>query len=208
MDRYRVYFTGIGGQGTLLATMVLAEAAIYAGYHVVASEVHGMAQRGGVVESTVIIGDVRSPIISDGEADVLLGFEPVETYRAVRKCSARSVVVSNTEPVMPYSVAIGKGSYPDVDCLFEFIRNRTEKLITLNAKALAQQTGSAVSTNVVMLGALAKSDVLPIHKEAFEEIIGTKTKARFVEVNLKAFDLGFAATRSVKPAPYPFRIET
>lgn len=195
MDRYRVYFTGVGGQGTLLATRVLAEAAIYAGYHVVTSEVHGMAQRGGIVESTVIIGDVRSPIISDGEADVLLGFEPVETYRTVRKCSARSVVISNTEPVMPYSVAIGKGFYPDVDCLFEFIRNRTERLITLNAKALAQQTGSAVSANMVMLGALARSDVLPIHREVFEEIIGTKTKDRFVETNLKAFDLGFASTR-------------
>jgi len=74
MDSYRVYFTGVGGQGTLLATSVLAEAAILAGYHAVTSEIHGMAQRGGVVESTVMIGDVKSPIISDGEADILLGF--------------------------------------------------------------------------------------------------------------------------------------
>jgi len=112
MDKYRVCFIGVGGQGTLLATMVLAEAAIHAGHHVLASEVHGMAQRGGVVESTVMIGDIKSPIISEGEADVLLGFEPVETYRAMRKCSADSVVISNSVPVMPFSVAIGKGSYP------------------------------------------------------------------------------------------------
>ncbi|MCK4488500.1 MAG: 2-oxoacid:acceptor oxidoreductase family protein, partial [Desulfobacterales bacterium] len=112
MENYRVYLTGVGGQGTLLATMVLAEAATWAGHNTLASEVHGMAQRGGVVESMVVIGNIRSPIISDGEADVLVGFEPVETYRAMRKCSADSVVVSNTVPIIPYTVAIGRGRYP------------------------------------------------------------------------------------------------
>ena len=194
MDCYRVFLTGVGGQGTLLATMVLAEAAIYAGHNALASEVHGMAQRGGVVESTVMIGDIKSPIISDGEADVLLGFEPVETYRAMRSCSADSVVVSNSVPVTPYSVAIGKGSYPDVEKLFAFIRSRVRKLITLDARALAQQAGAVVSANVVMLGALAMSEVLPISREAFEETIRTKTKKKFVETNLQAFDLGFGAS--------------
>jgi indolepyruvate ferredoxin oxidoreductase beta subunit len=193
MDKYRVYFTGVGGQGTLLATRVLAEAAIQAGHDAVASEVHGMAQRGGVVESSVIIGDIKSPIISDGEADVLLGFEPLETYRAIGKCSAASVVVSNSVPVTPYSVAIGKGSYPDVEKLLAFIRSRVKKLITLNAQALARQAGSVLSANIVMLGALARSSALPIDRGAFEEVIRTKTKANFVESNLKAFELGFAA---------------
>lgn len=193
MDCYRVFLTGVGGQGTLLATMVLAEAAIHAGHHVLASEVHGMAQRGGVVESTVMIGDIKSPIISDGEADVLLGFEPVETYRAMCKCSAHSVVISNSVPVMPYSVAIGKGSYPEVEKLFAFIRGRVRKLITLNARALAEQADSLLSANVVMVGALARSGVLPVPREAFEETIRTKTKAAFVETNLRAFDLGFEA---------------
>jgi indolepyruvate ferredoxin oxidoreductase beta subunit len=193
MDKYRVCLTGVGGQGTLLATMVLAEAAIRAGHHVLASEVHGMAQRGGVVESTVMIGDIKSPIISKGEADVLLGFEPVETYRAMGKCSADSVVISNTVPVMPYSVAIGKGSYPEVEKLFAFIQSRVKKLLTLNAQALAEQAGSLLSANVVMVGALARSGVLPISTEAFEETIRTKTKAAFVEANLRAFDLGFGA---------------
>jgi indolepyruvate ferredoxin oxidoreductase beta subunit len=173
--------------------MVLAEAAIRAGHHVLASEVHGMAQRGGVVESTVMIGDIKSPIISEGEADVLLGFEPVETYRAMGKCSADSVVISNTVPVMPFSVAIGKGVYPVVEKLFAFIQSRVKKLMTLNAQALAEQAGSLLSANVVMVGALASSGVLPVSREAFEETIRTKTKAAFVEANLRAFDLGFGA---------------
>jgi indolepyruvate ferredoxin oxidoreductase beta subunit len=152
-----------------------------------------MAQRGGVVESTVMIGDIKSSTISDGEADVLLGFEPVETYRAMRKCSADSVVISNSVPVTPYTVAIGKAIYPEVGRLFAFISDRVKKLITLNAQALAEQAESAVSANVVMVGALARSGVLPIPIEAFEETIRTKTKASFVEANLRAFDLGFSA---------------
>ena len=191
MDCYRVFLTGVGGQGTLLATMVLAEAAIYAGHNVLASEVHGMAQRGGVVESTVLIGNIRSPIISDGEADVLLGFEPLETYRAMGKCSEDSVVISNDVPVIPFSVTIGKDKYPDVATLFGFIRERVRQLNTLDARVMALKAGAALSTNIVMIGALARSGVLPVPREAFEEIIRTKPKKRFVETNLKAFDLGF-----------------
>ncbi|MBN1842393.1 MAG: indolepyruvate oxidoreductase subunit beta [Deltaproteobacteria bacterium] len=194
MDNYRICFTGVGGQGTLLATKVMAEAAIYAGHNVLASEVHGMAQRGGVVESTVMIGDIKSPIISDGEANVLLGFEPVETYRALRRCSADSVVISNSVRVTPFSVAIGKGAYPDVEKLFAFVRSRVKKLITLNAQTLAQQAGSALSANVVMIGALASSGVLPVAREAFEETIRTKTKEKFVEANLRAFGMGFGTS--------------
>jgi indolepyruvate ferredoxin oxidoreductase beta subunit len=193
MDHYRVYFTGVGGQGTLLATMVLAEAAIQAGHNALASEVHGMAQRGGVVESTVMIGDIKSPIISDGEADVLLGFEPVETYRAMRKCSAATVVVSNTVPITPYGVAIGRGAYPDVEKLFGFIQSRVKQLITVNAQALGEQAGALLAANIVMLGVLAGSAALPVPKEAFEETIRTKTKEKFVETNLRAFELGYAA---------------
>ena len=190
-DSYRIFLAGVGGQGTLLATMVLAEAAVYAGHNVVTSEIHGMSQRGGVVESTVMIGDIKSPIISDGEADLLLGFEPLETYRAIRKCSADSVVISSSVPVTPHSVTIGKSSYPDIDKLFAFIKPRVKRLITLDAQTLAEQAGSVLSANVVMLGAVASSGVLPVPREAFEETIRTKTKAKFVEANLRAFDLGF-----------------
>jgi len=192
-NKFRVCFTGVGGQGTLPATMVLAEAAINAGHNVLASEVHGMAQRGGVVESTVMIGDINSPIISDGEADVLLGFEPLETYRAMRKCSADSVVISNRVPVMPFGVSIGKSDYPDVDTLFDFIAGRVKTLVTLDAQALAKEAGSVLSGNVVMLGAVARSGAIPVPREAFEETIRTKTKATFVEANLRAFELGFGA---------------
>jgi indolepyruvate ferredoxin oxidoreductase beta subunit len=193
MESYRIFLTGVGGQGTLLATTVLAEAAAFAGLNVLASEVHGMAQRGGVVESAVLIGEIKSPIISDGEADVLLGFEPLETYRAMRKCSAESVVISNSVPVTPYTVSIGTRTYPQVGKLFSFIAGQVKQLIALDAQALAKEAGSLLSANVVMLGAVAKSGVVPVPREAFEEVIRTETKAKFVETNLRAFDLGFGA---------------
>jgi indolepyruvate ferredoxin oxidoreductase beta subunit len=139
-----------------------------------------------------MIGDVKSPIISDGEADILLGFEPVETYRAMRKCWADSVVISNTIPIMPYGVSIGKSAYPNIEKMFDFIRSRVKRLVTVDAQGLAEQAGSVLSANVVVLGALTGSGVLPISREAFEETIRTKTKKAFVETNLKAFELGFA----------------
>lgn len=192
MAEYRVYLTGVGGQGTLLATKILAEAAIHAGHQTIASEVHGMAQRGGIVESTVLLGNIGSPIISDGEADVLLGFEPLETYRAMAKCDKDSIVISNEVPIMPFSVAVGKAVYPEVTMLFDRIRGCVRRLDTLNAQALALEAGNALSTNIVMLGALARSEALPISKVSFEETIRTKTKERFLETNLKAFELGYS----------------
>jgi len=193
MAEYRVYLTGVGGQGTLLATKILAEAAIHAGYETIASEVHGMAQRGGIVESTVLMGNIGSPIISDGEADVLLGFEPLETYRAIGKCAKDSVVISNDVPIMPFSVAAGKAVYPEVSMLFDRIRNCVHRLDTLNAQAVALEAGNVLSTNIVMLGALARSEALPLSKESFQETIRTKTKEQFLETNLKAFELGYSA---------------
>ena len=94
MKIWRIFFAGVGGQGTLLATRVLGEAALLTDIKVVVSEIHGMAQRGGVVESAVLMGDVTSPIVSNGEADVLIGFEPLETIRTLTKCNKKSIVIT------------------------------------------------------------------------------------------------------------------
>ncbi|MGD8670481.1 MAG: 2-oxoacid:acceptor oxidoreductase family protein, partial [Desulfobacterales bacterium] len=101
MQTTRLIIVAVGGQGNLLASKVLGEAALLADIPVRMSEIHGMAQRGGVVESAVVFGDALSTIISDGEADVLLGFEPSETLRALNKCNAETVVITNTAPLPP-----------------------------------------------------------------------------------------------------------
>ena len=193
MDIMRLIMVAVGGQGNLLASRVLGEAALLSGVPIRMSEIHGMAQRGGVVESAIVFGDAKSTIISDGEADVLLGFEPSETLRALNKCNSETVVITNLAPLPPFTVAIGKGVYPDLDQVQKLIREKTARLIALDAVSLAKQAGNVMSVNMVLLGALVQTDTLPLEAEAVKETIRTKTKQAFVETNLKAFELGFAA---------------
>ena len=193
MDPIRLIIVAVGGQGNLLASKVLGEAALLSDIPVRMSEIHGMAQRGGVVESALVFGDARSTIISDGEADVLVGFEPSETLRALNKCSAETVVITNLAPLPPFTVAIGRGVYPDLDLLQKLIRAKTAKFIGFDAVALAREAGNVLAVNIVLVGSLIQTGLLPLSKECVHEAIRTKTKEAFVDSNLKAFELGFSA---------------
>jgi indolepyruvate ferredoxin oxidoreductase beta subunit len=191
MQAWRIFFTGVGGQGTLLATRVLGEAALAANIPVVVSEVHGMAQRGGVVESAVVIGEVQSPVISDGEVDILMAFEPLEALRALRKCSASSLVICNNSPVAPFSVSSGRDQYPEVSEMMETISSQVGNLIAYDARALARDAGSELSVNIVMLGTLMRHASMPFDEEVVKKVLNTRTKRSFLEINLKAFELGY-----------------
>jgi indolepyruvate ferredoxin oxidoreductase, beta subunit len=193
MDITRLIIVAVGGQGNLLASKVLGEAACRQDIPVRMSEIHGMAQRGGVVESAMIFGDAHSTIISDGEADVLLGFEPLEALRALNKCNADTIVITSTSPLPPFTAAIGKGVYPDMAAIEGYIRPRVKSLITLDANALAVEAGNVLSVNMVLLGSLIGAGVLPLSDAAVCEAIKDTTKAAFAETNLKAFDLGRSA---------------
>jgi indolepyruvate ferredoxin oxidoreductase beta subunit len=193
MKATRLIIVAVGGQGNLLASKVLGEAALMADIPVRMSEIHGMAQRGGVVESAIVFGDAQSTIISDGEADVLVGFEPAETLRALNKCNPETVVVTNMAPLPPFTVSIGRGVYPDLDQAKRLIAAKTGGLIALNAADLAREAGHIMSVNIVLLGALCHTGILPLSAETVREAIQTRTKAAFVEVNLNAFDLGYRA---------------
>ncbi len=190
MDTKRCVFVGVGGQGNLLASRLLGEAALAAGIPAVVSEIHGMAQRGGVVESAVLMGQVTSPIVSGGEADVLVGFEPLETLRAMGKCSRETLVITNLQPLPPFTVSIGQGTYPAVDEVMGLISKKVERVVSLRGNDLAQEAGNPLSLNMVMLGALIGSGSVAITAEGMKETISTSTKKAFLESNLKAFDLG------------------
>jgi indolepyruvate ferredoxin oxidoreductase beta subunit len=191
METKRLVIVAVGGQGNLLASNVLGEAALLKGIPLNMSEIHGMAQRGGVVESALVFGDAKSTIVSDGEADLLVGFEPAETLRALNKCNANTVVITNLAPLMPFTVNIGQGVYPDLEKLQELIRTKTKKLIAFNAAALAKEAGNVLSVNMVLLGALIQTGILPLTAETVKDAMKRKTKPQFLESNLKAFDLGF-----------------
>ena len=127
------------------------------------------------------------------EADVLIGFEPSETLRALEKCSSETVVITNVTPLMPFTVAVGKGVYPDLKEALNLIRKKVKRLIALNADALAEQAGSPMAVNIVMLGALAQSNTIPITGDQMKEALKKNLKKKLWDINLKAFDLGYEA---------------
>jgi indolepyruvate ferredoxin oxidoreductase beta subunit len=194
METTRLIIVAVGGQGNLLASRILGEASLLSGIPIRMSEIHGMAQRGGVVESALVFGKAESTIISDGEADVLVGFEPSETLRALNKCNSNTTVITNLSPLPPFTVAIGKGVYPDLDKLQELIRAKTKKLIAFNATALAKEAGNVMSVNMVLLGALLQTGILPLSADNVKEAITVRT-GRFAEMNIKAFELGFSSAK-------------
>jgi len=179
----------------LLASRVLGEAALEAGFSPLVSETHGMAQRGGIVVSTVVLGEVKSPIISPGEADVLLGFEALEAFRALDRCHARTLVIANAATLMPYPVAIGQARYPSVEQMFQRLAEQVGALLAFDAGALARQAGSPLAVNMVLLGALAATEALPLAAADILAVIRSRTKEKFLASNLQAFELGGAAAR-------------
>jgi indolepyruvate ferredoxin oxidoreductase, beta subunit len=191
----RIFLTGVGGQGTLLASRLLGEAALAAGFNPMVSETHGMAQRGGIVVSTVVLGDLQSPLISPGEADIVLGFEALETFRALDRCHADSLVIANTATLVPYPVAIGKAHYPPVDQMFQRLAEHVGSLLAFDAGEAARQSGSPLAVNMVLLGALTATDSLSIPVETILTVVRTRTKEKFLASNLKAFELGTAAAQ-------------
>lgn len=193
MDKaVRIFFIGVGGQGTLLATRMVGEAALEEGLSVLMSEIHGMAQRGGVVESSVVIGKGVSPTIADGEADIIIAFEPLEAARALAKCSPASVVISNITPVLPFSVTAGQATYPDREALFHMVDPHVRKLLAVDADGLARSVEAERSSNVVMIGVLAGTGLLPISRTSWEQALRNTLPERLIEANLRAFQSGFS----------------
>jgi indolepyruvate ferredoxin oxidoreductase beta subunit len=190
MEKKRCIFVGVGGQGNLLASNLLGLSALSLGIPVVVSEIHGMAQRGGVVESAVLLGGIASPIVSDGEADVLVSFEPLETIRILNKCNQDTIVITNSQPLFPFTVSTGQGVYPPVDEVLDIIRSRVNHVVALRGNDLAEEAGNPLSLNMVMLGTLIGADAVPVTGDVMKDTISNNTKKAFLESNLKAFDLG------------------
>lgn len=182
-----IMIVGVGGQGTLLASRILGNAVIAEGYDVKVSEVHGMSQRGGSVVTYVKFGDkVYSPIIDKGEADIILAFEMLEAYRALPYLKKDGVIIANNQMINPMPVIIGAMEYPkDIEKKISNLVN----LECLDAAKLAKEAGNIKAVNVVLIGVMAKKT--NISYEKWVEIIKNTVPAKLLDVNLKAFDLGY-----------------
>lgn len=196
MERIRIYMTGVGGQGTLTATTLLSRTAVDEGIDVVSGEIHGMAQRGGVVESTVLLGGWKSPKLSHGEADVMLGFEPLETLRGLPYLRRGGSVITNTEPLPPLGVSCGRETYPAIERIKDKVDACADRAWYIPARTMGLQAGAVQAGNIVLLGALCASGLLPFGPQALENAITKYLKPKLVDMNLAAVTLGVEAVTS------------
>jgi len=191
-----VYLAGVGGQGIITASRIIGDAAIIAGKSVLMSETHGMAQRGGSVVCTARIGDVHSALIPDGKADVVLSFEMLETMRALCAASEKTVVISSTDRMVPMSVTTGKLHYPTLDEVEAASKKVARAFVSIDTSKLAREAGTPLSSNVVMVGALAGTGTTGIDRRAYEKAVEANVP-RMVGENLTAFGKGFDVTSMI-----------
>lgn len=188
MNTTSVMIVGVGGQGSLLASKLLGRLLLDEGYDVKVSEVHGMSQRGGSVVTYVRFGEkVYSPIITKGEADLIISFEKLEAARYAGYLKKDGKIIVNTQQIDPMPVIIGAAEYP-VNVLDELTAKGLD-VDALDALSLAQQAGSAKAVNIVLMGKVAKQFNIPYDRwiAAIEKTVAPK----FVDMNKKAFDLGY-----------------
>lgn len=187
-----ILLSGVGGQGVLLASYVVSQAAMAEGYDVKQSEVHGMSQRGGSVMSHLRFGTaLASPLVTQGAADLLLSFEPLEALRYCHWLRPSGLLIYNTLRVNPSTVASGLAAYP-ADVTAE-IAAAWPNVLSVDATALAEEAGTAKAANMVLLGAI--SGQLPFADDTWRRIIGEVVPPKTVAANMKAFDLGRTAGR-------------
>ena len=196
MNAIDIMIVGVGGQGTLLASKIMGALAMKAGLDVKLSEVHGMAQRGGSVETHVRIADsVAAPLVAPGTADYVLSFEPLEAARWSHFVKDGGVLLTSSSRIWPMPVVSGTVPYPEN--LDEKLTERGIEYIAVDAQAMAEEAGSAKAVNIVLLGLLARK--LSFATELWMDAIAACVPAKTLEVNKKAFLLGFdAATEPEK----------
>lgn len=184
-----IMIVGVGGQGTLLASRILGNLLLSEGYDVKLSEVHGMAQRGGSVVTYVKYGkEVDSPIVDKGNADILLAFEQLEAYRWASYLKKDGQLIVNTQKINPMPVIIGAEDYPTD--IIDKLKGLFENIIDIDALSLAKKSGNVKAVNVVLIGKLAKETKI-FDKEKWIKAIKETVPEKFLDVNIKAFELGY-----------------
>ena len=192
-----IAIAGVGGQGVLTLAEILAKTALSEGLNVRVGEIHGMAQRGGHVVCTVRIGDNASgPIIDAGTADLLVGFEPVETLREIHLVKKDGCVLMSSHIQYPVAVSMGKAEYPDHKEILTSIKKFTDKIIEIDAHKIAVEAGSPRSLNMVMFGGIIGTGIVPISKESAMQAISKAFPKKFEQINTTAAETGLEQVKN------------
>jgi len=192
-----VAITGVGGQGVLTLAEILAKAALQCGLNVRVGEIHGMAQRGGHVVCTVRIGkNAKGPIIDPGSAHLLVGFEPVETLREIQLVKQGGCVLMSSHVQYPVAVSMGQAEYPSHDEIIENMNKYTDKIVEFDAMKVAIEAGSSRALNMVMLGAIIGTGLVPIAEKVALEVVSEAFPKKFEKINTTATKMGFDQAKS------------
>ena len=194
-DATTIHIVGVGGQGALTVSKIIGNAALAKDLQIVVSEIHGMAQRGGVVQTTIRIGDTISPLPFSTDMNLVMGFEPMEVYRARNILTPETVLIFNRDPIMPVTVSSGGKPYPDIEKIIGEVKKNVKAVYTLSAKEKAAEVGNEKVTNVVLLGALSATGLLPFSKDEMKESVKISVPKKAVEENLKAFEMGYESVK-------------
>ncbi len=195
-DPLNIIICGVGGQGNILASELVGSAAVAAGFLTTIGETYGASQRGGSVMSHVRLSRQLQygPLIPKGEADVIVGFEPLEVLRVFRIYgNSDTHVILNSRPNYPLGTLIGESKYPEIAQILNEIGRVAARVQVVEATELAKQAGSAVSTNVLMVGCLAGSGLVPIDVVHYEEVLKQRFEGAALELNQKVFEMGVQA---------------
>ncbi len=193
-----IIVSGVGGQGSILTSHLLADAALIEGFDVKLAETFGAATRGGSVYAHVRIGEVWAPMMREDEADVVISLEPLEGLRvATRFLKPGGYALINTHPWYPVDVTVGRVKYPNLDAIIDALKKLDAKVITIDATSLAIKAGDSRSLNSVVLGGLVALEVTPISQDDIFKAMQEKWKERLVKINQKAFQLGYDFVKSV-----------
>lgn len=197
MKPLNIIIAGVGGQGNLLASHVIAKAAVDKGYRVITSETFGASQRGGAVASHIRISETAlGPVIPKGECDILIGFEPLEALRYANKfLKPDGIAIVNLRQILPMNAIIGTTQYPDLKEVIKLIEKTCKKVYTFNATDLAVKTGNALTMNMVMVGSLIGSEVTPILRDDILKSVKESVKPRTLDMNIQAIDFGISALK-------------
>jgi indolepyruvate ferredoxin oxidoreductase beta subunit len=195
-DPWNVIITGVGGQGNVLASQLLGQMLVQKGYIITIGETYGASQRGGSVMShlRVSMRDQFSPLIPEGQCDLVVGLEPTEALRVLGPYGNPGVLMLvNTRPIHAIDVISGDAHYPELPVILQRIKGLSRKVWTLNATEIALEMGDPIFSNIVMLGALSSLEILPADRGGFRDVLKRLLPSHKIQQNLEAFDRGCAA---------------
>ncbi|MDO5851129.1 MAG: indolepyruvate oxidoreductase subunit beta [Methanobacteriaceae archaeon] len=195
---YKICVCGVGGQGIIKTSLILGEATLNNNENVVMSEIHGMSQRGGVVSTELKIGDAKSPIIEEGEADIIIAFEPVEALRTLEKTNKDTVIILNTHPIIPATISNDEKAYPKLEVIIQELENKVAKVYPIDAYNIALEAGHLLSINMALLGATSAIKDFPVNKELIIESMKNNLSEKTIPINMASFNNGYESCKKLQ----------